>query len=188
MWLLCFGTINNVNLRPYIDVMTKTKINQKLKSKLSSSDTKEVLSAIEIIREKGNKDYLPVLFDLLASNPEHEVRKEILKLFGTIKVKETVPYFIDALKNDNFNSIRKDILTTCWQNGLDFSPYIEVFIDLIVSGNWEVAFEAFTVIENLEYFPLEEKIKNIKLKIAGVLKNADEQKTYFLEEILKLTP
>ena len=75
----------------------------------------------------------------------------------------------------------------CWQNGMDFSAYFEVFTDLVINEEWEIAFEAFTVIENFEQFPPLEEIKPIKLKIAGALKNAGEQKQYFLEEILRMT-
>ena len=49
-------------------------------------------------------------------------------------------------------------------------------------------FGQLTVMENLENFPPEEEVKAIKLKVAGALKTANEQKAYFLEEILKLVP
>ncbi len=167
--------------------MTKTKINQELKNKLFSANTAEAISAINKLKEQGNKDYLFLLFELLGNQPEEELRKEILELLGAIKDKETIPVFIEALKEEKFSSNRKEILTTCWQSGLDFSPYMEVFINLIISNEWEIAFEAFTVIENLEHFPPEEELKILKLKIASALKSSDEQKAYFLEEILKMT-
>lgn len=167
--------------------MNKSKINADLKNKLFSNDTKVVLSALNSLKDKGNKDYLPMLFELLLSIPEAEIQKEILKLLGTIKDKETIPAFVEALEDKKFSAIWKEILTACWQNGLDFSEHMRVFVDLVIEGEWEVAFEAFTVIENLEFFPPEEELKEIKLTLAGALKKANEQKAYFLEEILKMT-
>lgn len=167
--------------------MTKSKINSDLKNKLFSADSNVVIAAIHLLKDKGNKDYLPILFELLAHS-EKEIQNEILKLLGTVKDKETIPVFIEALKENNYSTIRKEILISCWQNGLDFSPQLEVFVDLVIDGEWEVAFEAFTVIENLEHFPSPEEVKAIKLKIARALKSANEQKAYFLEEILKLAP
>ena len=166
--------------------MNKSKINAELKSKLFSSDTKVVLSALNSLKDKGNKDYLPLLFELLLSKPEDEVQKEIVKLLGTIKDKETIPSFVEALEDSRFSAIRKEILTACWQNGLDFSEHMRVFVTLVIEGEWEVSFEAFTVIENLEFFPQEDELKDIKLTIARALKEANEQKAYFLEEILKM--
>ena len=166
--------------------MNKSKINTELKNKLFSSDTKVVLTAINALKDKGNKDYLPILFELLLSKPEDEVQKEIIKLLGTVKDKDTIPSFIEALKDKKFSAIWKEILTACWQNGLDFSPYMYVFVDLVIVGEWEVSFEAFTVIENLEFLPPAEELKEIKLTLARALKQANEQKAYFLEEILKM--
>ncbi|MEN8116288.1 MAG: HEAT repeat domain-containing protein [Bacteroidota bacterium] len=167
--------------------MNKPKINSEIKNNLFSPSPEVVISAIQKIKDKGNKEYLPMLFELLLAGPEMEVRKEILKLLGTIKDKETIPAYIEALQNVKFKEVKKEILTTCWQNGLDFSEYLDVFVDIVIDCDWEIAFEAFTVIENQNYFPPEEELRNIKLKIAGVLKTADEQKRYFLEEILKMS-
>lgn len=168
--------------------MNTPKINSDLKNKLFSADTNVVLTALNLLKEKGNKEYLPILFELLLSNPEDEIQKEIMKLLGTIKDKDTIPVFVEALQEKKFSAVWKEILTTCWQNGLDFSKDLTIFVDLVIDGEWEVAFEAFTVIENLEHFPAEEELKEIKLRIARALKSANEQKGYFLEEILKMTP
>ena len=59
----------------------------------------------------------------------------------------------------NTNQSEKRLLTACWQNGLDFSTFLPVFIDLIIHEDWEIAFEAFTVIDNLEFLPSHEIIK-----------------------------
>lgn len=174
-------------MRHIFDVMTKAKINTEVKNKLFSANADEVITAINLLKEEGNKNYLPVLFELLVSKPDPEIEKEIVKLLGTVKDKETVSVFADALTNENFTSIRKTILTTCWQNGLDFAPHMNLLAELVINEPWEVAFEAFTIIENFEHFPPEEELKDIKLKIARALKSADEQKAYFLEEILKMT-
>jgi hypothetical protein len=168
--------------------MTQNKINQDIKSKLFSADKNIVLAAIDTLKEKGNKEYLPLLFEILLTESEQEIRNEILKLLGTIKDVDTIPIYMEALKEERLLTIRKELLTSCWQNGLDFSNYFDEFVDLIIDGEWEIAFEAFTVIENLEHFPPEEKMKESKLRIAKALKLANEQKSYFLEELLKMAP
>lgn len=168
--------------------MNQPKINSAIKNKLFSAKTEEVLWALNTLKDKGNKEYLPILFELLLSKPESEIEKEISKLLGTVKDKDTISVFIEALKEEKFKPIRKEILTTCWQNGLDFSSHINVFVDLIINDEWAVAFEAFTVIENLKHFPPAEEFKETKLKIARALKSANEQKVYFLEEILRMVP
>jgi hypothetical protein len=167
--------------------MKQPKINAATRDKLFSPNPDTVISAIQSLKESGNKEYLPLLFELLTKHRNNEVETEILKLLGSIKDKETVPVFVAALQDQKFTTIRKNIVTVCWQNGMDFSKFFEVFIDLIINEEWDIAFEAFTVIENLEHFPPPEEMQAIKLKIARALKSANDQKQYFLEELLKMS-
>ena len=164
--------------------MTSEKIDKKIEENMFSSETGVVISAINLIKEKGNKLYIPLLFDLLNSNPKTEIVKEISLLLATIKDKETKESFIDAITDEKYKSIRKTILTTCWQNGLDFSSYLPIFVDIIVNDNWENAFEAFTIIDNMEHLPEEKIVKQSIIKIEDEMENATEQKAYFLQEIL----
>jgi hypothetical protein len=101
-----------------------------------------------------------------------------------VKDKESVNSFVRAIENDKYKGIRKSILTACWHNGLDFSTFLPVFIDLIIHEDWEIAFEAFTVADNLEYLPSPEIIKISVAKINDAMPSASEQKKYFLNEIL----
>jgi len=164
--------------------MKQEKIEEQIKINLFSANTSIAFSAIEAIKKKGNKLYIPLLFDLLNSAPEPEIEIEIKNLLGTVKDKESVNSFMRAVEDEKYKPIRKSILTACWQNGLDFSTFLPVFIDLIIYENWEISFEAFTVIDNLEYLPGDEIIKKSVDKINLALPAASEQNKYFLNEIL----
>jgi len=168
--------------------MTEKKINQKIKENLFSTNKVVVIKAIESIKHKGNKLYIPILFELLNSKPEKEIEQEITTLLGTVKDTESTNSFIRAVENQKYKTIRKTILTACWQNGLDFSNFLPVFIDIVINDDWEIAFEAFTIIDNLEFLPDEEITKTAIDKIQSTIDTVNEQKEYFLKEILvKLT-
>lgn len=164
--------------------MTSEKIDNKIKENLFSTQPRIVISAINSVKEKGNKFYIPMLFDLLNSNPEKEITDEINKLLSTVKDKETTETFIEAVTDKKYKSVRKLILTACWQNGLDFSNYLPVFVDVIINDDWESAFEAFTIIDNLESLPEQNTVKKTTIKIEAAMENATEQKAYFLQEVL----
>jgi hypothetical protein len=164
--------------------MNQEKIDEQIKKNLFSANTDIVISALETIRTKGNKLYLPVLFDLLNSSPETEIETEIKNLLGNVKDKGSVNSFVRAIEDEKYKLIRKEILTACWQNGLDFSTFLPVFIDLIIHEDWETAFEAFTVIDNFEFLPGQEIIKISVDKINGALPLANDQIKYFLSEIM----
>ena len=164
--------------------MTTEKINPKIKENLFSSNPGTVIAAINKIKEKGNKLYIPLLFDMLNSQPEKEIENEILKLLATVRDKETTESFIVAITNKKYKPIWKSILTTCWQNGLDFSNHLPVFADIIINEDWEISFEAFTIIDNLDSLPKQKIVNETKEKISAALETATEQKTYFLQEVL----
>jgi hypothetical protein len=164
--------------------MTNEKIDEQLKNNLFSADSSVVISAIETIKRRGNRLYIPILFDLLNSSPGPEIEDEIKDLLETVKDKAATNSFMRAIEDDRYKTIRKTILMACWQNGLDFSTFLPVFIDLVIDEDWEIAFEAFTVIDNLEYLPNDEIIKKSIARINGALPCSNEQKSYFLNEIL----
>jgi hypothetical protein len=165
--------------------MSTEKIDEQLKKNLFSANTEVVISAIEKIKEKGNKLYIPLLFDLLNSAPEHEIETEIKNLLGTVKDKTSVNSFMRAIEDDKFKTIRKIILTACWQNGLDFSTFLPVLIDLVIHEEWETAFEAFTVIDNLEFLPGAEIINYSITKINEAMPKVTDRQKYFLNEIME---
>lgn len=166
--------------------MESKKPDKNIQANLFSANTAVVISALNTLKEKGNSAYLPLLFDLLNSNPEEAIEKEILFILDNLKMKDAVPYIAEALQNDKYLPIRKKLTMACWENGLDYSNYLPVFVNLVINEKWETGFEAFTVIENMEYFP-EQGIMNLaKEKIHTALKEADEQKKYLLQEILTL--
>lgn len=164
--------------------MLTEKIEHKIKEQLFSENTEVVISAISSVKKKGNKLYIPLLFNLLNSNPENEIVEEIQNLLATVKDKNTVPDFIKAIENKKYKSIWKVILTACWQNGLDFSKFLPVFIEIIINKDWDIAFEAFTIIDNLESLPEQSIIEQSINKISAAMENISEQKAYFLREVL----
>ncbi len=166
--------------------MAEKKPDKKTEADLFSSDTPTVLATLERISFEGTTSQLPLLFELLNSRPEEPVTEKILKILGSLKVRDAAPVLADALQDPRYKSIRKSLATACWQNGLDYSDFLPVFVDLVVREAWETAFEAFTVIENMEHFPEKEMLEQTTDTIHSALKDAGSQKKYFLHEILSM--
>lgn len=165
--------------------MNTEKLDPKIKNDLFSPNAERVVSAINHIKERGNKLYLPILFELLASQPEDIVATEIKKLLGSVKSKDAVSYFAEALVTEKFKSIQKSLLTACWQNGLDYAEYWPLFVEIVINEEWEIAFEAFTVVENMDHLPETQTIDQLSGQIQSALKTATGHKEYFLQEILE---
>lgn len=130
--------------------MTDDKTIKIMAKKLQSSKTDEVLFTIKQLRNTGDSRIMPFLFELLATSKSPQVKSSLIGLLNDLKNKDCRPEVIKALKNNKYQSIHKEILTTCWQSGLDYSADIELFIDLFIKRDFLVAFEAFTIIDNFE--------------------------------------
>lgn len=177
---------NLINFAENFSYMNGRNTDKNLEARLLSGRSVTVVSALEEIKVRGNVAYLPLLFDILNSDPDEQVEKEILKILGTLKIQDAVPVMAEALQSSRYQAIRKQLATACWQNGLDFKNYLPVFVDLVINEEWETGFEAFTVIENLEKLPEKEIIDISAAKIEHAMPNASDKKRYFLQEILIL--
>ncbi len=130
--------------------MTDDKIIKIAAKKLKSTKADEVLFTIKQLRNTGDPRILPFLFELLSTSKSEEIRAAIIGLLNDLKDKNCRQEVVKALRNDKYHSIHKEILTTCWQSGLDYSGDIGLFVELFTKRDFGVAFEAFTIIDNFE--------------------------------------
>ena len=155
-------------------------------SNLKSKDPELVLETIEKIRESGNRFIMEGLFDLLHETVFPEIKKNILNLFSELKNKESVPLLIEAITNEKYKDERKELVACCWQNGLSYNEYLPVFIDLVINESFLIAFEAFTVIENMYGNIPDEVIDQEITKVTNALQKAGEEKAYLLKGLLTI--
>ena len=126
------------------------------------------------------------LFELLHNTTFPEIKKSILNLLSELKNKESVPLLIEAINNDKYLVERKELVACCWQNGLSYNEYLPLFIDLVIDHSFLIAFEAFTVIENMYGTVDDDLIDQQMAKIIKALNHADEEKAYLLNGLLTI--
>lgn len=166
--------------------MTIDEKSKEILSNLKSADPEFILEIIDKIRESGNRFIMAGLIDLLHETDLQEIKKSVLNLLSELKNKESVPVFIEAIQNEKYAGERKDLVACCWQNGLTYNEYLTVFIDLVIHEEFQIAFEAFTVIENMFGRVEDEIIDKEIVKVTDALKNATEQKAYLLNGLLAI--
>lgn len=129
--------------------MTKETIDQ-LRKALKSKDNSIVLKTIQKIRDKGNNKLLPDLVNLYESSEDKDVLNNISNLLGDIHNQESAEILIKLVQKTTLVKSRKMILSACWQSRIDFIDYLETIIDIAITEPFEISFEAFTIIENIE--------------------------------------
>ncbi len=166
------------------------ELDKKILDNLSSKQSDIIISTLDYLSEKGSCEYIPYLADLLHSTKEadEDIRTKIITILSNIKQKNAAEKLVLLLQNEQYREEWKTLALCCWSNGLDYTPYLSVFIDLIINEPFETALEAFTVIENMDGFlPFAEKAECLnKIQNAIDKGKSPEQQSYFLKEMIPI--
>jgi hypothetical protein len=130
----------------------KSKLDLAFASLLSEDDA-QILTALTRIEEQGDARAIRPLLNALAKNGDARVQQRITDLLYQIKAKDAVPELMAALDDPALFDVRRTILGTFWNAGLDVRDHLDRFVDLAVEGDAEECFECLTVIENQEIWP-----------------------------------
>jgi len=164
------------------------EINEKTKKQilknLYSIESVIILSAIEDIRNQGDEELLEAMLSILISNIDSEIENKILSCIADLKDNKTIPFLISVIKNNKFLSKKRELLQAFWQTNFNFDEYIDIFTHILITDSFEIAFEAFTIIE-IASDTLDDKVK---LEQQSIIKKAllsvDSQKKALLEEAI----
>lgn len=116
---------------------------------LQSADILKVIETLEELRISGKVSDIPFLIELLHQTQNPEIKSKILNLFANLKDSDATPLIIEAIQNQKYAPELKVLVSSCWENGLDYNNYLSLFIGLLIESDFPVAFEAYTVITNM---------------------------------------
>jgi hypothetical protein len=160
----------------------------RLKSAFKSGNQDVIDHALEDIKSNGDATYIAPLVEYVQTNLSREYKDKVYQLFDDLKLENSVDQLVSELKKINDPDVLERLVASCWQNGLNYSKYLPFFVQLVMDQEFQIAFEAFTVIENM-YGKIDRDIENellatIEKKLPGV----DERKQYLLKGMLDLIP
>ncbi len=165
------------------------KSNDKLRSQiqsLRSGNRSAILSTLKEFRVHGHISILPYLLDLLVEQENEEIVSEITSLLNDLKDQESAELISKAIANPDYLEVQTHLVAACWQNGLAYGKYIDTFVNVIITGEYSAAIEAFTVIEeavgDLEPNRRERLVKKVKARLNEV----DDQKKPLISELVKV--
>lgn len=159
------------------------KTDPQVVARLQSNKEETVIKTLNDLRSSGSSAYLPIMADLWVRSGSSEVKNNIRSIFGELKDKSSIPVMISLIEDTTFLPVKKEMMAACWQNGMDYSPYLAKFVDWVIDNDMDIAFEAFTVIENLDHYPGKDICEVEIVKINRALQNADSLKSYLLKEL-----
>jgi hypothetical protein len=168
--------------------MEETK-NDKLRAQiqsLRSGNRSAILSTLKEFRVHGHISILPDLFDLLLDQESEEIIAEISSLLNDLKDQDGAELLAKAIANPDYREVQAHLVAACWQNGLAYGKYVDTFLEVVITGEYSAAIEAFTVIEeaigDLEPNQKDRMVKKLKAR----LKEVDDEKKPLISELIKV--
>jgi hypothetical protein len=135
---------------------------------LLSTDDAQVLTALTRIEQEGDAKAIRPLLTALARTNAPAVQQRISNLLYQVKADDAVQELLAALDEPTLLDVRRTVLATFWNAGLDVREHLDRFITLAIEGDAQECFECLTIVENQEIWPE----KACRLALARVRKAA----------------
>lgn len=151
---------------------------------LQSADSIKVIETIEELRVAGKASDIPILLEMLHLSQNAEIKSRIIALFSNLKESDAIPLIVEAIQNQKYAPEMKELVSCCWENGLDYTKYLSLFVDLLIEGDFLVAFEAYTVITNMttsiDQVIIDQEIEKLDQAMRS---SSDEKKALMLDVV-----
>jgi hypothetical protein len=146
--------------------MEKNKIYEKIRAQLASKSNKDISEALDTIIDHALQEFLPDIAGVYSLNNDADIRKKITSIFNDLKYNKAVPVFVSVIMNEKNKETLLMLVSAAWQCGLNFSDHSGVFVPMLLSEDFTLVFEAYTVLENNIDFM--DKIKTDELRTSLV--------------------
>ncbi|MDB4088713.1 hypothetical protein N9544_03720 [Flavobacteriales bacterium] len=169
-----------------MEVSKKDSLVQDLILDLTSKDNKILMSALKRVRSKGSEKVIPSIFNIIENNEDELIKNEARKIILELKSTASIPFLLEQLNNEK-EEMRLLALNAFWQTGFNSHENMENFVTAAINGSYMEAFEAYTIIENLDGPFEEENIMEAQLVLKTYFSKAseDEDKFFIMKNIAK---
>ncbi len=172
-----------MNKVPAINLNEKQK---QIINLLKNSNDELVISMLIELKEQQEFFYLHTLLEILTSNSSEMLKNAITEFISDIKLQASVKILADFISHNFPSQDLVKLVTACWQSRLDFSQNLDPFFNILINGEYFVAFEAFTVIENSIDSLSEEKLSAYMAQVKKGVPKANRDKQLLLLEMISV--
>ncbi len=149
-------------------------------------DPEQIPTLLQHISFSWKPEKLIPFLDFLLAHPESAFSVTILDFIRNLKdpaVSVTIASFVSKTDEE---SCLIPLISACWENGLDYSPYLDIFLTKALAGSYAVALEVMTLIENhvTELDP--DQKQSLQAIISQQWQSQTMEKSVLIGEILKI--
>lgn len=117
---------------------------------LKSNNTSKIKIALEALKIVGEPSSLSQIIVQLNPSGPSEKNSLILEFLSCLKDRKARKVMMDLIQHQDLNALQQLLLSTIWNSPLDYTDYLEVFVELAIKGDFMVSLECLTIIENLD--------------------------------------
>jgi hypothetical protein len=117
-------------------------------SLLESKDQAIVIKALHQMEKAANINDLPAIIRVMATWKGEKIMNDFAYFLSNVRSKQAPAVMVGFLSDPLFANIRTELTRACWESQLDYSQHLLIFARLFISGEFGLALEAFSVIEN----------------------------------------
>ncbi|MBN2522304.1 MAG: hypothetical protein JXB24_03470 [Bacteroidales bacterium] len=156
------------------------------KASLNSKNDDLILAKIHELRSSGKASILPLILDLLNKNNSERVKREVILFISNLKDQKCVPFIADYIQTHSNTLWISQLISACWQSRLDYSDNLNIFTNCFLSGDYQVALESFTVIEEMVWRASNSAIESCKRILNEKVSDINDEKKPLYRELIKV--
>ena len=149
---------------------------------LNSRIDSKVSLALDLALEKGDVKWVRPLLYAFRDRKDDELRVRMSEILSTIKLSGAEDIYIEELENNESSSIHADILGFIWSAGFDASNKLDLVTRVATTGDFRVAMEGLTIIEQCESIEEEHVLLDAILNVRTAIENTDDESVKSLYE------
>ncbi len=116
---------------------------------LKSNEKQLIIIALDDAEEFMDDEVIDAIIQLYLRSNDEDIQRECITNLVLVKANSVGHFYINGCKQCSDDKL-KNLLACCWQTGIDFKSDLLFFVSIAIQNNFEIAFEAITVIENFE--------------------------------------
>lgn len=152
---------------------------------IGSGNLTRIRKGIKSLKIHGDSSVIQPLLAISLQTDDDATKNEIWNFMNDLSDSDAKQAVIDCLNKGQFESIKTALLHSMWNSKLDYSDYLDEIVSIAIAGDFIVALECLTIIENLNGPFDESKVMEAQLTLANSLKkeNNDKQKKCLMSDL-----
>lgn len=110
----------------------------------------DLILKLPALRSRVIPEIIPVLIERWYFGMNERLNESIYNYFLDSRIPQELPYFMEAIRNEDFANKRNELISILWQSSLDASHHLIELIKIALKGNYMTLVEVSTVIQTFE--------------------------------------